>query len=170
MWNNKKQKYWEMILAHPGISYQRMSKYRYLLKFKGRRWLLWPRSGRYQQLSQDGYVSEVFVGELQEFYHRYLTGELQLPENFGKTWGKADEETLYDMINYTCTVRQIADELKRHPISVVTKLAKYFDDDSIENILTQDSYDVAVRELVPRQKLDPENRSTFRLWPQVHET
>lgn len=88
------------------------------------------------------------MGELQEFYHRYLTGELQLPENFGKMWGKADEETLYDMINYACTVRQIAGELKRHPISVVAKLAKYLDDDSIQNRITQDFYDVPVRELI----------------------
>ena len=88
------------------------------------------------------------MGELSDFYHRYLTGELQFPENFGKTWSKADEEVLYDMIDYACTVRQIAVELKRYPVSVVNKLAKYLDDDSIQNRITQDFYDVPVRELV----------------------
>ncbi len=88
------------------------------------------------------------MGELSDFYHRYLTGELQFPENFGKTWNKIDEEVLYDMIDYACTVRRIAVELKRHPVSVINKLAKYLDDDSIQNRITQDFYDVPVRELV----------------------
>ena len=35
----------------------------------------------------------------------------------------------------------------RHPVSVVNKLAKYLDDDSIQNRITQDFYDVPVREL-----------------------
>ena len=47
-----------------------------------------------------------------------------------------------------CTVRQIAVELKRHPVSVINKLVKYLDDDSIQNRITQDFYDVPVRELV----------------------
>ncbi|HBB1530061.1 TPA: hypothetical protein J0526_004457 [Escherichia coli] len=74
--------------------------------------------------------------------------QLQFPENFGKTWSKVDEEVLYDMIDYACTVRQIAAELKRRPVSVVKKLAKYLDDDTIQNRITQDFYDVPVRELV----------------------
>lgn len=52
------------------------------------------------------------------------------------------------MIDYACTVRQIAAELKRRPVSVVKKLAKYLDDDTIQNRITQDFYDVPVRELV----------------------
>lgn len=90
----------------------------------------------------------MFMGELPDLYHQYLTGELKLPENFGKTWSKADEEVLYDLIDYACTVRQIAVELKRHPVSVVNKLAKYLDDDSIQNRSTQDFYDVPIRELI----------------------
>ncbi len=148
MWNDKKQKYWEAIRNHPGVSCKKLSKSKYLLQFKGRRWYLWPRSGRYQHLTQEGDASEVFMGELSDFYHRYLTGELQFSENFGKTWSKVDEEVLYDMIDYACTVRQIAAELKRHPVSVVKKLAKYLDDDTIQNRITQDFYDVPVRELV----------------------
>jgi len=148
MWTDKKQKYWMAILFYPGLSYKKLSKYKYLLNFNGRRWYLWPRSGRYQHLGQDGEVSDVFMGKLPDFYHRYLTGELHLPDNFGKTWSKEDEEVLYDMIDYACTVRQIADELKRHPVSVVTKLAKYLDDDSIQNRLTEELYDVPVQELV----------------------
>jgi len=148
MWNDKKQKYWEAIRNHPGVGYKILSKSKHLLQFKGQQWYLWPRSGRYQHLTLDGDVSEVFMGELSDFYHRYLTGELQLPENFGKTWSKEDEDVLYDMIDYACTVQQIADELKRHPVSVVNKLAKYLDDDSIQNRITQNFYDVPVRELI----------------------
>lgn len=148
MWNDKKQKYWEAILNHPRVSYKKLSKYKFLLQLERRQWYFWPRSGRYQQVSQDGGISEVFMGELSDFYHRYITGELQFPENFGKTWSKVDEEVLYDMINYGCTVRQIAVELKRHPVSVINKLAKYLDDDSIQNCITQNFYDVPVRELV----------------------
>lgn len=148
MWNDKKQKYWEAILNHLRVSYKKLSKYKFLLQLERRQWYFWPRSGRYQQVSQDGGISEVFMGELSDFYHRYITGELQFPENFGKTWSKVDEEVLYDMINYGCTVRQIAVELKRHPVSVINKLAKYLDDDSIQNCITQNFYDVPVRELV----------------------
>lgn len=93
-------------------------------------------------------ISRLIMGELSDFYHRYLTGELQFPENFGKTWSKVEDDVLYDMIHYACTVRQIAAELKRHPVSVVNKLAKYLDDDSIQNRITQDFYDVPVRELI----------------------
>lgn len=42
------------------------------------------------------------------------------------------------MLDYACTVRQIAVELKRHPVSVINKLVKYLDDDSIQNRITQD--------------------------------
>ncbi|HEM7951813.1 TPA: hypothetical protein U2L64_001034 [Citrobacter koseri] len=77
-----------------------------------------------------------------------MTGKLQFPENFGKTWRKTDEKVLYDMINYGCTVLQIAVELKRHPVSVVNTLAKYVDDDSIENRISQYFYDVPVREFI----------------------
>ncbi|SQB09037.1 Uncharacterised protein [Citrobacter koseri] len=52
------------------------------------------------------------------------------------------------MINYGCTVLQIAVELKRHPVSVVNTLAKYVDDDSIENRISQYFYDVPVREFI----------------------
>ena len=52
------------------------------------------------------------------------------------------------MLDYACTVRQIAVELKRHPVCVINKLVKYLDDDSIQNRITQDFYDVPVRELV----------------------
>lgn len=136
------------LVCHPGVSCKKLSKYKYLLQIKGRRWYLWPRSGRYQHLTQDGGVSEVFMEELSDFYHRYLTGELQFPENFGKTWSKIDEEVLYDMIDYACTVRQIAVEMKRHPVSAVNELAKYPENGSIQNRITQVFYDVPVQELI----------------------
>lgn len=150
MWTKKKQDQLEAILNYPGLSYKKLNKSKYMIHFEGNRWYFWPRSGRHQHLSPDGELSDVFMGELKDFYHRYLTGELQLPENFGKTWSKADEEVLYDMIDYACTIRQIAYELKRHPVSVVNKLAKYLDDDSIPNRLIGDMYDVPVRELAQR--------------------
>lgn len=62
------------------------------------------------------HIASINMGELSDFYHRYMTGELQFPENFGKTWSKTDEEVLYYMIDYVCTVRQIAVELKRHSV------------------------------------------------------
>lgn len=148
MWSNKQQDQLERILNHPGLRFRKVSKYRYLIRYKGRQWYLWPRSGRYQKISSNGAVSEIFMGELSDFYHRYLTEELDLPENFGKTWSKDDEEVLYDMIELACTCRQIAKELKRHPASVATRLAKYLDDESLQNRLNEDTYDVPVRELI----------------------
>ncbi len=44
------------------------------------------------------------------------------------------------MIDYACTVRQIAAELKRRPVSVVKKLAKYLDDDTIQNRVMTPTY------------------------------
>ena len=73
---------------------------------------------------------------------------LDLPENFGKTWSKDDEEVLYDMIELACTCRQMAEELKRHPVSVATRLARYLDDESLQDRLNEDTYDVPVKELI----------------------
>lgn len=93
-------------------------------------------------------ISEIFMGELSDLYHRYLTEELDLPENFGKTWSKDDEEVLYDMIELAYTCRQMAEELRRHPASVATRLAKYLDDESLQDRLNEDTYDVPVKELI----------------------
>lgn len=147
MWSKNKQNQLQRILDYPGVSFKKISKFKYLLHYKGLQWHLWPRSGRYQQISPDGAVSEIFMGELSDFYHRYLTEELDLPDNFGKTWSKDDEEVLYDMIELACTCRQMAEELRRHPASVATRLAKYLDDESLQNRLNEDTYDVPVREL-----------------------
>lgn len=148
MWSNKQQNQLERILNRPGLRFRKVSKYKYLISYEDRRWYLWPRSGRYQKISSNGAVSEIFIGELSDFYHRYLTEELDLPENFGKTWSKDDEEVLYDMIELAYTCRQMAKELKRHPASVATRLAKYLDDESLQNRLNEDTYDVPVKELI----------------------
>ena len=148
MTNENKQDHLEKILNFPGLEYKKLSKYRYLLHYRGRRWFLWPKSGRYQNLSPEGVVSEMFIGELKEFYHRYLTEQLQLPENFGKVWSKDDEDLLHDMIDHACTLRQIAAETKRHPSSVVTKLSKYLSDATLHHRLDEEMYDVPIAELV----------------------
>jgi len=148
MWSKNTQKYLEKILNHPGLSFKKINKYKYLLYCNDLKWYLWPRSGRYQKISSEGVVSEMYMGELKDFYHRYLTGELDLSENFGKTWSNEDDDILYDMINLAYTCRQIADELKRHPTSVAIRLVKYFDDETLHKLLTEDMYDVPVRELV----------------------
>jgi len=148
MCNDNTQKHLERILNHPGLTFEKISKYKYLLDYKGLKWYLWPRSGRYQKISSEGVVSEMYIGELKDFYHRYLTGELDLSENFGKTWSKEDDDILYDMIDLAYTCRQIADELKRHPTSVAIRLVKYFDDETLHKLLAEDMYDVPVRELV----------------------
>ncbi|WP_412537186.1 hypothetical protein [Marinobacter sp. MIT932201] len=151
MWNDRKQTQLDAILLYPGVTHKKLSKHKYLVSYSNRRWHLWPRSGRYQHVSQDGTASEIFMGELKEFYHRYITEELQLPRNFGKTWSQEDENLLYDMIEYSCTVRQMAEELKRHPVSVATKLAKYLDDENLVNRLSEEMFDVPVKELLGRQ-------------------
>ena len=94
MWSNKQQIQLERILNHPGLRFRKVSKYKYLINYKYRKWYLLPRSGRYQKISSNGAVSEIFMGELSDFYHQYLTEELDLPENFGKTWSKDDDEVL----------------------------------------------------------------------------
>lgn len=71
-----------------------------------------------------------------------------MPENFGKIWSKDDEELLYDMIDLAYTCRQIAEELKRHPASIATRLARFLDDESLLSRLNEDMYDVAVKELI----------------------
>lgn len=147
MCTKNKLQYLELILTHPGLSYKKLNNSKYLLNLDDRSWHLWPRSGRYQHLSPDGEASEEFWGELKVFYHRYLSHNLQLPDNFGKVWSQTDENLMYDMIEYNCTVQQIADELKRHPASVVVKLSKYLGDQSLLNRLTEDLYDVPLRNL-----------------------
>lgn len=58
------------------------------------------------------------------------------------------DEALRDMIDYDCIIQQITDQLKWYWVCVVNKLAKYLDDDSIQNRITQNFYDVPLRELV----------------------
>jgi hypothetical protein len=152
MLSDGKKFHLDKILNYPGLSYRKISKYKYLLEKGGKRWYLWPLSGRYQCVSPDGGLSEVFMGDLKSFYHRYLTEELKLPENFGKTWTKSEENLLYEMIEYSCTLRQIAQELQRHPVSVAVKLSKYVGDQAIQDRFTEDLYDVPVIDLISTEK------------------
>jgi hypothetical protein len=148
MSSDKIQSNLEVIFNHHGVTYRKLSKYKYILRYSGRCWYLWPRSGRYQQVFKDGTVSEIFMGEIKQFYHRYITEVLKLPENHGKTWSEEDENILYDMIEHFCTVRQISEELERHPASVVSKLAKYLDNNDLLFSLDDNKFDVPVRALV----------------------
>lgn len=147
MSDDKIQSGLDVILNHPDLKYKKLSKYKYILHYGARSWYLWPRSGRYQQIFRDGSVSEMFMGELKQFYQCYINEKLNLPKNFGKTWSEEEENILYDMIEHFCTVRQIAEELQRHPVSVVSKLAKYLDNKNLRFSLTEDKFDVPVREI-----------------------
>lgn len=148
MLNKNKKIQLDKILNHPGLKYKKITRYKYLIEYNGRQWYLWPNSGRFQNLRPEGSASEMFVGELKDFYHRYLTQELKLPENFGKSWTKSDEDALYEMVEYGSTLRQISDELQRHPVSVAVKLSKYIGDQNMLNQLSDEVYDVAVTELL----------------------
>lgn len=152
MLSDRKKLHLDKILKHPGLSYRKVNKYKYLLMKGDKRWYLWPVSGRYQCVSPDGGLSDVYICDLKSFYSRYLTEELKLPENFGKTWSKSDEDLLYEMIEYSCTLRQIAQELQRHPVSVVVKISKYVGDKGIQDRISEDMYDVPVIELISWDK------------------
>ncbi|MEN8669921.1 MAG: hypothetical protein ABF318_12410, partial [Ketobacter sp.] len=54
----------------------------------------------------------------------------------------------FDMIEHFCTVAQIAKELERHPNSIVTKLAAFYDDSQLFTEHEEEFFDVPVRELL----------------------
>jgi len=137
-----------LILGHPGVLHERLNKSKYLLSCNGSSWYLWPRSGRHQRILPGGELSDLFISELDVFYQRYITGELDLPENFGKVWSENDKKLLYEMIDHGCSLNAIAGELKRHPTSIVSRLSMLLDDNGLDKWLTPDLYDVALLDLI----------------------
>jgi len=144
---NKTNHYMTKICSHPGVTAKKLTEYKYLITHKDRSWHVWPRSGRYHFVYSNGEVSEDYYGELKLFFHRYIAGTIDLPENFGKVWSQADEATLFDMVEQFYTARQVAEELERHPASVWDKLTTYFDNPELKTAYGEEFSDVPIREI-----------------------
>lgn len=148
MRGNKEKDLLDKICTHDGVLAKKLSSGKYLVQYKGRSWYLWPHSGQYQFIDIDGKVSDIYYGELQLFYHRYITETVNLPANLGKFWSRTDEETLCEMVYQSYSIRQIAEELERHPINVVEKLARLTECKTLMNELHENLFDVPVKEIV----------------------
>lgn len=148
MWGDKEKKLLEKICSHSGVLAKKVTNYKYLINFKGQKWYLWPRSGRYQFIWQNGDFSDRYYGGLKLFYHRYITETVKLPANFGKVWNQEEEEILCEMVEQFYSVRQIAAELERHPVNIVGKLAVFLDNDRLNTDLHDALFDVPIREIV----------------------
>lgn len=141
-------KHLERILSTPGLEWKKLTEHKYSISYMGNHWHLWPRSGRYQIISKAGDASEMYYGEVKAFYHRYITGSLRLPANSGKAWSSEDEAVLFEMIENHYSTQQIANELERHPVGVVSRLASILEHHDLIRTLTEELYDVPVTQLI----------------------
>ncbi len=141
------EKIFKRILSHPGVESKKLSPAKFLICYEGGSWFLWPRSGRYQWVENGEAVSDVYYSDVRMFYERYILKTLDLPKNFGKQWSKDDENVLYEMIESGDTIRQMADELERHPVSVARKVAEFLDKPRLAWCGDDDMCDVGIDEL-----------------------
>lgn len=150
MWYSQEQKKTQLdkLVEHPGLISKKLYQDCYSIEFGNQRWILWPNGGRYRFVREDGGLSDLYFGSTKHFYQRYITEEKKAPENYGKMWSKQDEDILFDMIDQFCTVEQMAEELKRYPYGIVTRLCKFLEKKELIYVITTELFDVAVRELI----------------------
>lgn len=92
---------------------------------------------------------DYYYGDIRHFYVRYIACSVSYPENHAKKWTREEEDSLLDMINFEYSVNQIANDLERHPRSIVAKIALVFDDRDIQTRLYDSKvFDVAVISLI----------------------
>src|SRR5690554_3179760 len=95
---DRRQRYLKKILNHPGVEGRRVTEAKYIIKYKGRSWFLWPKSGRDQVVENGQATSALYFQEVDVFYQRYIPGTLELPGNSGKQWTQAEKDVFYEMI------------------------------------------------------------------------
>lgn len=127
MVKSSNQLYLERILNYSGVKHRKVNQYKYQIWYGEQSWFLWPKSERYQEVTDKTYPSDMYFCELKVFYWKIIRGNLELPVNFGKIWTNQDENSLFDMIEFGYSVNQISQELDRHPNSVLDKLRSFLD-------------------------------------------
>jgi len=135
------------LLEHPGVESEKLTPAKLLIRYEGESWFLWPKSGRHQSVENGEPVSDLYYSDVGTFYQRYITKTLDLPKNFGKQWSQADENVVYEMIEIGASIRQMSDELERHPVSVARKVAEFLDRPRLVWCGDEDLCDVGIDEL-----------------------
>lgn len=144
---DRRQRYLKKILNHPGVEGRRVTEAKYIIKYKGRSWFLWPKSERYQFVENGHATSALYFEEVNVFYHRYITETLDLPGNSGKQWTQAEKDIFYEMIALGSTINQIAAELERHPMAIASRVAKHLDHPRLARC-NGNQLDIGIDELV----------------------
>lgn len=135
----------QKIISHPGVILTPMGKDAFHISLGCEKWYVWPRRNLFKPVGANSY-DEAYHGDIKHFYNRFIKKSVDLPKNFGKFWGKSEDELLIDMALDGQTVNRIAQELQRHPKNVVERYALLTADNSIVMKFSADMYDVALNE------------------------
>lgn len=110
------------IFHHSLVSWEKIDGDRYLICCRGESWMIWPRSKKYKKFRDGRPVSDFYIGEIEDFYQRFITKRISLPENSGKVWNPNDEDILFEMIQKSLTIKDVAQVLERSCREVAIKL------------------------------------------------
>ena len=133
----------QKINSHPGVVLTPMGKDAYHISLGCEKWYVWPRRGLFKPVDSNSH-DDAYRGDIKHFYNRCIKKSINLPKNFGKFWGKSEDELLIDMALDGQTVNKIAQELQRHPKNVIERYASLTADNSILLKFTDSMYDVAL--------------------------
>ncbi len=135
--------YIQKITAHPGVTLTPMGNDGFQISLNCEKWYIWPKRGFFKPAASSS-KDDAYRGDIKHFYNRFIKKSLDLPKNFGKFWGKSEDDLLVDMALEGQTVNRIAQELQRHPKNVVYRYTLLTGDDSILEKFTENMYDVAL--------------------------
>ncbi|WP_158768213.1 hypothetical protein [Paraglaciecola sp. L1A13] len=110
------------IFHHSLVSWEKIDSERYLIFCRGESWMIWPRSKKYKKCCNGRPISDFYIGEIEDFYQRFITKRIFLPENSGKVWNPNEEDILFEMIQHSLTITDVARELERSCGEVAMKL------------------------------------------------
>ena len=111
----------------PGVDFEQITASKCYISYKGREWFLWPKSGKYVQISNDQPITDMYWGDVKSFYHRYIAEANNLPKNHGKLWTESDISVLLEMLENEASVNEIAQILERHPQTIIDMLNILFE-------------------------------------------
>lgn len=138
----------DKILRHPHVSWEKVGCDGYLICCRSESWMIWPRSKKYKKFRDGQPVSDFYIGEIEDFYQRFITKRISLPENSGKVWNPNEEDILFEMFQNSLTIRDVAQELERSCGEVAMKLVFLNGISTIKPFNNKIQYDVSMLNLI----------------------
>tara|TARA_R110002060_G_scaffold66339_1_gene75171 strand:+ start:3342 stop:3800 length:459 start_codon:yes stop_codon:yes gene_type:complete len=142
----------DKILRHPHVTWEKVGCDGYLICCRSESWMIWPRSRKYKKFCNGRPVSDFYIGEIEDFYQRFITKRITLPENSGKVWNPNEEDIFFEMIQNSLTIRDVALELERSCGEVATKLVTLIGVSTAITFDNQMQYDVSMLNIINKLK------------------